>query len=279
MIKNTFAALMLAATGVGGAAVLNQTFGGTYFFPETIAISITVLGMVFGLYFGVEKPSEEGDQFPEVEGQQQLSLVGVLAIVSLAAFAVFTFVFRDLTFLPGSVTATPFWGAVTLPTQSLSDQVGSFVFTCVTIPNAEEQFFRAFWGNLMLRIFPSGIAELMSGVVFMIFHTAVYSLLFPMPAWNIMFILIGAGATFVAVDSYTQDLTTSVLGHMGNNALSFLVGGSIVTKIFPTAHLPWAPQAAVVVFPMTLLLYQMNKKGDLRAYMSKLTSVCKGGLN
>src|SRR5579859_3823006 len=160
MIKQSFLSLMLAAAGVGGAAIFNQTFGGSYFFPETIAISLTLIGLVMGLYFGVEKATDEGD-LPEVENEQKLALVGTLAIAGLGIFAVLGFILPQIQFATDSITVVSFTGAVTLPTQTVSDQIGSFVFSSITIPNAEEQFFRGFWGNLMLRVFPPGIAEIM----------------------------------------------------------------------------------------------------------------------
>ncbi len=262
MIKQSFLSLLLAAAGVGGAAIFTQTFGGTYYFPEGIAISLILMGLVMGLYFGVEAPTEEGD-LPEVENEQKLALVGTLAIAGLGIFAVLGFIIPQIKFATGSINIVSFAVQTTLPTLTSSQQIGSFVFSCITIPNAEEQFFRGFWGNLMLRVFPPGIAEVMSGVIFMIFHTAVYSLLFPGLNFNLIFILIGAGATFVAIDAYSQDITTSVLAHMGNNALSFLVGGSIIAKVFPSAHLPWAPGLIIIAFPMSILAYKAAKYGRL----------------
>lgn len=264
MIKQSFTSLLLAAGGVGGAAIFTQTFGGLYFAPETIAISLTVVGLVFGYFFGLEHSG--GEELPEIEDEQQFSLVGTFAVLALGIFAVLSFVVPQLKFSAQSVTLTTFTGQFTLPTQSTAQQVGSFVFSAITIPNAEEQFFRGFWGNLMLRIFPSGIAELMSGITFMIFHTAVYSLFFPATNFQLIFILVGAGATFVAVDAYTGDITTSVLAHMGNNTLSFLVGGSIITAIFPNAHNPLVPhvfQVLLIAWPLLILGYKMHKYGNL----------------
>jgi membrane protease YdiL (CAAX protease family) len=234
-IKQSALSYSLAAVSTS-ILIFLTTFGGTFFIPAVIGLALILTGIVFTMAFKLHKQETAGEDFVE-EDAPELGLVAVFGLIALMAFVVYNWLIPVLQFAPGSVTVTTFFSTYQLPLTTQGDLMGAAVFTIFLIPNAEEQFFRGFWGNLAASYLPPGLSELVAGGIFMVFHTAVYSLFLPL---NIDYILIltAAGFTFVAVDIYTQDIATSVLAHTGNNALSFLLGGSVITVLFPGVAIP-----------------------------------------
>ncbi len=203
-------------------------------------------GLLFSLIFKLARQEKSELEDPEgsfeEESPQQLSLVALMAVLALGAFAVYNFLIPVITSSVAGVTVTSFFSVTTLPLGNQGEYIGAAIYTIVLIPNAEEQFFRGFIGNLSAEYLPVGLAEVAAGTIFMFFHIAVYSLLLPAMGFPVnlpyMVIIAAAGFTFVTVDIVTHDIATSIFAHMGNNALSFLVGGSIISALIPGLQVP-----------------------------------------
>ena len=265
----------LASAAASSGIIFQQTFGGPYFFPSMLAFSLIFTGIVMSTaaekFLGREEISEE-DEEPAEEGPAQLPFVAIGATGALAAFMFLFFVIPPLKFGTGSVSVTTFFSTTVLPLSTPTQLIGAFVFTALLIPVAEEQFFRAFWGNLLVKFLPPGVAEVAAGGIFMTFHAAVYSIFAPFNP-NLALLLTVSGAVFVVVDLYTQDIFTSMISHIANNSLSFVVGGSVIGFLFPGATVPFPVQAIVPAIIPTLFLanrLRLWKCINAKAYVSNL---------
>jgi membrane protease YdiL (CAAX protease family) len=248
----------LASAAATSALIFQETFGGAYFFPVVIALSLILTGITMSQFaprFLGSEEVPESDEEPAEETAGTAPKIAVGALGALASFMFLSWVVDPIQFSSGSVAVTTFFSTVQLPLLTTSDYVGAFVFTALLIPVAEEQFFRAFWGNLIVRFLPPGVAELVAGSVFMTFHFAVYSIFAPFNP-NLALLLTLSGAVFVAVDLYTGDLFTSMLAHILNNSLSFLVSGSIIGFLLPGAVVPFGVSAVVPAAYVGFRLYR-----------------------
>lgn len=221
-----------------------SVFGGTYFLPVMIENTIMVVGLVMSLYVGKLGRTHDVEIEETDEDSAQGQLVGVFALGALGVFSFLTWVLKPIVFSAHAMTLVTFSTAYTFPLSTSSEYLGALVFTVLLVPVAEEQFFRGFWGTVTSTYLPPGIAEIANGGVFMVFHAAVYSLFAPLNT-NLILLLTSGGAVFLLVDVLTRDITTSMLGHVGNNALSFLASGSVIAYLAPGLRVPPYFQAAL----------------------------------
>jgi membrane protease YdiL (CAAX protease family) len=94
----------------------------------------------------------------------------------------------------------------------------------VMISVAEENFFRGFWGNLMLRNLPVVLAIPANSMLFTLYHIAVYG-----TSANALIIVFGAGIILMYAAYRSGYVHTTILAHMLVNALAFGVALSITT--------------------------------------------------
>jgi hypothetical protein len=204
-------------------------FGGDYFFGVVIGMFLIVLGLLGSARFHTEKEAPP----PEIEEAGSLS---IFAVVALGAFAVFSWILPLVKFNSATqfISLQTFYGnfsfnlSQTTVINGIPSWVPALLFVGVLIPNAEEQFFRGFWGNLSVARLPflGGGAFVVSGAVFALFHA---------PALNgdpaSLAVILLDGTTMTAINSVTGRLSTSILAHMGNNTLSFLLRASLLSAI------------------------------------------------
>ena len=101
---------------------------------------------------------------------------------------------------------------------------------------------------------------LINGVIFALFHA---------PALNgdlpSLLVILLDGTTMVAINSVTGRLSTSILAHMGNNTLSFLLKGSILSVAgLPPFVFPALQVVIPLIVPMALVTFALVKRRQLR---------------
>lgn len=252
----------------GGALIL--TYGGELWFPVVTIMVLGGLGMAISIGQDRLDPNvSETQEEPRDENRRTLPVTLGGAAVALASFMALYWILSPIGFAPGSLTYTSFFSTFSLPFSGQAEQVASAVFLVFTVPWAEENFFRGMWGNLLIRYLPEGAGELASGVVFMTFHAAVYSL-FLGPAWGLIALLTGAGAVFTGVDEYSQDIASSQISHSLYNLLSLGIQGSVLGAVIGPPPSSLLPQVAVIA-PVAVglivvpnLLFRRAKTGGLR---------------
>jgi membrane protease YdiL (CAAX protease family) len=212
------------------------------------------------------------DVAPEVENKNTFPVTVGAAVVAFASFMVLYWVLSPIGFSSGNVTYTAFFSTFSLPYSGSAQQMASDAFLVFCVPWGEENFFRALWGGLFIRYLPPGLAEVSSGIIFMVFHAAVYSL-FLGPAWGLIGLLTGAGAVFVGADEASGDIGSSLLGHSAWNLSSVAVQGNIAVILFgaPPASLAALGASPLLVGALTVipcvLIYK--KKGALGSIVGR----------
>lgn len=229
--------------------VFISIFGGEIYNATVIGLLLIITGMVFSMAFQVFKRD------PDVTGKEATGIIS-WAFVLLFAFVVTSVFVPQIQFVTASVvTYQAFFAKVTFSLSSPGAITGAFIFIAILIPNAEEQFFRGFWGNLFLYLFRKHpeLALIPAGAVFALFHLGNYGL--NLYTLGILFL---DGMLMVFVGAFiTGSITASIIAHSLNNGLNLVVGAGIVAGLLPHVLLPIAGFAV----PLALLGF-----GMLRVY-------------
>lgn len=249
----------------GGGAGLMLVFGGALWFPVMTLGFFGTLGMVLSLNAPkFSKAIPESVEEPVTEDSKSAVKLASAVAGALFGFMFLYWVLDPIRFSTGAITYTAWFSVFQLPAASIAEQQASFFFLVFTVPWAEENWFRAFFGNLFVLFLPEGWAEIAAGFVFAGAHAAVYSLIIgPYTNWNwpLIGLLSGAGAIFVFVDLETGDLITSEISHGLYNAMSFAVAGSVLGKILPGVTVPFPMQAGLIAgVPAAFLFVRLYKR-------------------
>jgi len=263
----TYAMFALSASTLAFTSIQ----GGSNFFGEIVALFLILTGVVGAEVFKVRKEDLTRTTTDEV------TMGTFFVLLALTLFMFFDYLVPRIIFSQSTVTYDAFWGQFSLPLNAtvnvswIPAWFPALVFIAVLIPNAEEQFFRGFWGNLAVArlggvagaiAFPLGavlgtgasifialvIAASPAGVLFGLFHTPAYNGSLP-----IIVALSADGTIVIALNSIVGRLDISIGAHMLNNAMSFAVQQSSVLALIP--NLPPSPIHMILplVMPGVLL--------------------------
>lgn len=200
-----------------------QGFTSPLAFPTIVAIVLMVFGILGSLIFHT---NVEDANLTD----KKLMNIGLGVLVALVGFILINLFVPDLSVAPAStINVRTFFGTFNLSVATLTATLSAFVFSVILIPTAEESFFRGFWGNLAIQKAGLGGGLLAQAVIFMVFHIPAYGY-----AVTTLGIIFGDGLVIAAIDVYTGSISTGLLAHIGNNALSFLVvtGAVVLPPLF-----------------------------------------------
>lgn len=244
-----------------------STFGGYLVIPTLIALSLNFSGDVLSRRFKIES---EDDSIDRDEAQN----IGLFFVIAIFAIMVANIFVPELRFpAQNAVAIHTFYGTFSLDIGATSSSIlnfasldiatqnrlfAAFIFVAFLIPVSEEQFFRAFFGNLFISKAGLALGLLVNGLLFAGFHIAVDGL-----NYYTLTIIAVSGMTLTWVDFMTKSVVTSILAHITNNALSFLVAGNLIRIL-----LPWLPPLPVQTImpvinfgiPLALVLYVNRRK-------------------
>lgn len=169
-----------------------SVFTGDLQIDSIIAAMILISGLVMQRYFKVDE--QEGI---DSKGRQNIFVYTSVAVVIFFVLNIY------VPKLPLSV----------LPALVASGYLATKMFELL-IAVAEEQFFRGFLANLLITKTNAGIGILMDGIIFTVYHLAVYG-----SSASDLGIIFGAGITLAFIDWKTGRVSPSILAHVINNLL------------------------------------------------------------
>ena len=224
-------------------------------FGTIVAIILMVMGVAGSFLFGF-RPGEQ------VINEKAALSIGLGFVLALAGFLLFNAFIPTLTVVsPQSVIAVKtFFGTFNLSIAGIEAGAAAFIFAVILIPTAEENFFRGFFANLFISRTGKFVGILLSAIVFVIFHIPAYGY-----DYFTLGIIFADGLVIAAVDVETGRISTGILAHVGNNALSYItVTGAVV---LPSAlTILGAPGGQVLSLPLMLGIYvavRVHKRGKL----------------
>lgn len=186
------AASQLLFLGTFGAAVIGVT---------VFILTILIVGIVLSMWLGMAEKDDSMD--PEERSQLlvwsvlSLAVIGMLNILNLFKPAA------------GTVLSTALLNVSEDARMLVSRMLG------VLIAVAEEQFFRGALTNIFLRNLGSAGAVVLSGVIFGVYHLAVYG---SQP--TTLFIVAAAGSILAYAAIKTGRVSTPMIAHVANNVLA-----------------------------------------------------------
>lgn len=181
-------------------------------FGTVVALFLAILGVVGAFIF------HTSGQAGVLTSKAALN-VGVGFIVALTGFILFNAFIPELQTVSASVVGVKtFFGTFNLSITTLEEQLAAVLFAVILIPTAEENFFRGFLANLSISKAGPGVGLLLQAFFFMVFHMPAYGY-----AVVTLAIIFMDGLIIGAVDLQTGRLSTGLLAHIANNALSYVV--------------------------------------------------------
>lgn len=259
LIRQTPLSLILCFSAAS-ELVFSSTFGGSLTFDVLLALGLMLTGILFSLAFQFFQTNAKVEQ--TATGLEKL---GVWTLFLLFVFVGTSVLIPQITSVTlNIITVQTFYASIPFNLAQPSGLTAAAVFIVLLIPCSEEQFFRGAWGNFFLVLFKKQpfLAPIPGGLVFALFHFAVYGL-----NYQTLGILFVDGATMISVDAFaTGTIDSSILAHMGNNALSFGVAAGIIQSFLPGM----APAAVLLIrfaVPLTLggvMMVKAFRNGSLR---------------
>lgn len=184
--------ISLAASAIAiTELVFLSVFPGDLQTDSIIAALILVSGLVMQRYFKID--AQEGI---DSQGRSNIFVYSAIAVVIFFILNIY------VPKLPLSVEAV-------IGTNVVPDKMFELL-----IAVSEEQFFRGFLGNLLITRTNAGIGIFMDGLIFMVYHFAVYG-----SSASSLGIVFGAGITLMFIDWKTGRVSPSILAHVINNLL------------------------------------------------------------
>ena len=184
--------ISLAASAIAiTELVFLSVFPGDLQTDRIIAALILVSGLVMQRYFKID--AQEGI---DSQGRSNIFVYSAIAVVIFFILNIY------VPKLPLSVEAV-------IGTNVVPDKMFELL-----IAVSEEQFFRGFLGNLLITRTNAGIGIFMDGLIFMVYHFAVYG-----SSASSLGIVFGAGITLMFIDWKTGRVSPSILAHVINNLL------------------------------------------------------------
>lgn len=232
-----------------------ESFTSPLAFGTFVAIILMVMGLAGSVLFGFE-----GEE--KALNEKAALSIGLGFLIAVVGFILFNAFIPALSIVsPQSVVAVKtFFGTFDLSIAGIEAGASAFIFAVILIPTAEENFFRGFFANLFISRTGKFVGIILASTVFMILH---------IPAYGYNFFTLGIifmdGIVIAAVDVETGRISTGILAHVGNNALSWItVTGAIV---LPTGlSILGAPGGQILSLPLMLGIYvavRVHKRGKL----------------
>jgi membrane protease YdiL (CAAX protease family) len=169
-------------------------------FETTVVVLFPALLLITGivLQFYLVRKVEVVDSLAENAGN-----IGFYTLIALAGIALASFVAPAVS---------------RLPRMELTG-VDAMLYA-ILIAVAEEQFFRGAILNFLLTLTNSTVAIFSSAAIFMVYHFAVYGT----STSNLVYVLVG-GLALAWAAYRSRRLSPSILAHVTNNILAFLIVG------------------------------------------------------
>jgi len=205
--------------------------GGWLADPYTYGVFVAIFLSLIGIAGEPLAAKFANKRLPDVDtaiDDTQALHIGIGVLVALFGFSLFNAFIPQLSLVKtDTIQIKSFYGVFVFSIAGVVATAGAFLFTVIQIPTAEENFFRGFLANLFVERNGPFIGLLVQAAVFMVFHIPVYGY-----SWQNLGIIYAAGLTIGGIDVATGTISTGLLAHVGNNALSFLViTGSVLLPI------------------------------------------------
>ncbi|MEM4273960.1 MAG: type II CAAX endopeptidase family protein [Candidatus Caldarchaeum sp.] len=177
------------------------TFGTQIVTVTVFILAIMMVGLVLSMWLGYSERDESIDS----EEREQLLVWSIVALATIGALNLLN-LFKPAA---GTILSIALGNVAAEARALVSRMLG------VLIAVAEEQFFRGALTNMFIRTVGQAASMVLSGIIFAVYHLAVYG---SQP--TTMLIIAGAGTILAFTAIRTGRVSTPMIAHVVNNVLA-----------------------------------------------------------